>query len=80
VPIYSIQVYLIGQALAELGTADGMQPLSSSNGARAIVSLDYAKQLQRYTAQHGQLLAEGFWAALPDDELQVGGCGFVTGL
>jgi hypothetical protein len=66
-------VYLIGQGLADLGTADGMQPLSSSNAARAIVSLDYAKLLARYSSQHGHLLAEAFWAALPDDELQVNG-------
>jgi hypothetical protein len=69
-----LQVYLIGQGLSDLGTADGLQPLSSSNAARAIVSLDYAQQLARYSSQHGHLLAAGFWGALPDDELQVGRC------
>lgn len=68
-------MYLIGQALADLGTADGSssQPhgSSSSNAARAMLSLDYAKLLARYCCQHGCLLAQGFWAALPDDELQV---------
>jgi hypothetical protein len=65
------QIYLIGQALADLGTADGLQPLSTSNGSRAIVSMDYAKLLKRYLQQHGPLLVESFIAELPDDELQV---------
>lgn len=66
------QIYLIGAAIAELGTADGLQPLSSSNGSRAIVSLDYSRLLERYLQQHGHLLSEGFWSHLHAyDDLQV---------
>lgn len=66
------QIYLIGAAIAELGTADGLQPLSSSNGSRAIVSLDYSRLLERYLQQHGNLLSEGFWSQLHAyDDLQV---------
>jgi hypothetical protein len=66
------QIYLVGAAIAELGTADGLQPLSSSNGSRAIVSLDYSRLLERYLQQHGHLLSEGFWSQLHAyDNLQV---------
>lgn len=66
------QIYLVGAAIAELGTADGLQPLSSSNGSRAIVSLDYSRLLERYLQQHGHLLAEEFWSQLHAyDDLQV---------
>lgn len=66
------QIYLVGAAIAELGTADGLQPLSSSNGSRAIVSLDYSRLLERYLQQHGHLLAEEFWSGLHAfDDLQV---------
>lgn len=69
------QVYLVGAAIAELGTADGLQPLSSSNGSRAIVSLDYSRLLERYLQQHGHLLAEEFWSGLHAfDDLQVSWC------
>lgn len=65
------QIYLVGAAIAELGTADGLQPLSSSNGSRAIVSLDYSRLLERYLQQHGHLLSEGFWSQLHAyDDLQ----------
>jgi hypothetical protein len=68
------QLYVIGAAVAELGTADGLQPLSTSNGARAIACLDYQQLLQRYLVQHGQLLTEAFWSQLhAHDELQVSG-------
>jgi hypothetical protein len=66
------QIYLVGAAIAELGTADGLQPLSSSNGSRAIISLDYSRLLERYLQQHGHLLAEEFWGSLHAyDDLQV---------
>lgn len=66
------QVYLVGSAIAELGTADGLQPLSTSNGSRAIVSLDYSRLLERFLQQHGQLLTEAFWSGLHAyDDLQV---------
>lgn len=66
------QIYLVGAAIAELGTADGLQPLSTSNGSRAIVSLDYSRLLERYLQQHGQLLTEEFWSGLcACDDLQV---------
>lgn len=66
------QIYLVGAAIAELGSADGLQPMSSSNGSRAIVSLDYSRLLERYLQQHGQLLAEDFWSQLhAHDDLQV---------
>lgn len=66
------QIYLVGAAIAELGTADGLQPLSVSNGARAIVSLDYSRLLERYLQQHGQVLTEQFWCGLAaHDDLQV---------
>jgi hypothetical protein len=66
------QIYLVGAAIAELGTADGLQPLSSSNGSRAIMSLDYSRLLERYLQQHGHLLTEDFWGYLHAyDDLQV---------
>ncbi|KAF8071366.1 hypothetical protein HT031_001450 [Scenedesmus sp. PABB004] len=64
------RLLLLGGALAELGTADGLAPLASGAGARAVASLDYARLLERFLAQHGAVLAEAFAAALPNDELQ----------
>lgn len=53
----ALQVYMIGQAVAELGAAaDGLYyagGVAASNGQRAVASLDFASLLNRYLAQVG---------------------------
>jgi hypothetical protein len=60
---------MIGQGVADVGACERLQPGASAAG-RAIASLDYARLLERYLAQHGALLAEPFIEQLPLDDLQ----------
>lgn len=69
------QVYMVGQAIADLGVADSVYAgaaggIAASNGQRAVAALDFSQVLSRYLQQHGVTLKESFVAGLPYDWMQ----------